>query len=280
MPVTTFDPSEGPSEEQMAAEASALEQGEKIAQLQSEDRDRRFQEVESSNEDAELIGGKFKSQDDLLKAYEELQKKLSNPEATDEAEEPEVESAEERVEEEVTEEEAPEVDDTVKYMQQLGQEFDSSGELSEEAIEKLGSMDSKELIKAYLKYNAQSQAQSLQQSAVTDIQASIGGPEAYSEMIAWAGNNLSESEIADFNAVTATNNPVAIKFAVQALNSRFKEGAGNEAELITRGKRAASVQGYRSHAELARDIADPRYSKDPAFRADVEKKLSVSPDLL
>ncbi len=279
MPVTTFDPSEGPSEEQMAAEANALEQGEKIAQLQSEDRDRRYQEVESSNEDAELIGGKFKNQDDLLKAYEELQKKLSNPESTDEAVEAEEESTEQQVEEEVTEE-TSEVDETVQYMQQLGEEFGSSGELSEEAIDKLGSMDSKELIKAYLQYNAKTQAQTLQQSAVTDIQASVGGEKAYSEMISWASNNLGESEIADFNAVTATNNPVAIKFAVQALNARYKEGAGSEADLITSGKRAPSVQGYRSHAELSRDIADPRYSRDPAFRADVERKLSVSPDLL
>ena len=278
MALTTFDPSEDRSDAEKAAEAAALEQGEKIAQMQAEDRDRKFQQSEDENSDAALIGGKFRSQDDLLKAYEELQKKLSNPETADEAEEPEVEPAEERVEEEVTEE--PQVAETVKYMQELGQKFDTSGELSEEAIEKLGSMDSKELIKAYLQYNAQSQAQTLQQSAVTDIQNSIGGEKAYSEMIGWASNNLSESEIADFNAVTATNNAVAIKFAVQALNARYKEGAGYEADLVTSGKRAASVQGYRSHAELSRAIADPRYATDPAYRADVEAKLAASPDLL
>ena len=47
------------------------------------------------------------------------------------------------------------------------------------------------------------------------------------------------------------------------------------------GKKAApSVQGYRSNAELARDIADPRYHSDPAFRADVESRLARSGDLL
>ena len=40
MATTTFDPSEDRSDEQKAAEAAALEQGEKIAQMQAEDRDR------------------------------------------------------------------------------------------------------------------------------------------------------------------------------------------------------------------------------------------------
>ena len=84
MATTTFDPSEGPSPEQIAAETSALEQGEKIAQMQQEDRDRAFQQTEGENDDASLIGGKFKSQEDLLKAYEQLQQKLGKPEEEEE----------------------------------------------------------------------------------------------------------------------------------------------------------------------------------------------------
>ena len=77
---TTFDPSEDRSDAEKAAEAAALEQGEKIAQMQEEDRARRLQQSEDEQEDAALIGGKFKSQDDLLKAYEELQRKMSSGE--------------------------------------------------------------------------------------------------------------------------------------------------------------------------------------------------------
>ena len=80
MATTTFDPTEDRSDAEKAAEASALEQGEKIAQMQEEDRARKYAEAEASNENPELIGGKFKSQDDLLKAYEELQKKMSSGE--------------------------------------------------------------------------------------------------------------------------------------------------------------------------------------------------------
>lgn len=275
MPTTTFDIREEPSDEQKAAEAQALEQGEKIAQMQQEERERNWERQESENESAELIGGKFKSQADLLKAYEELQKKLGTPaEATDEAQEPEVDSTEERVEEEV------EASETVQYMQQLGQEYEQNGELSSEAIERLSQMDSTELIKAYLQYNNQARTTALAQSQLNDIYNVVGGQEAYAEMVQWAASNLPAEDINEFNEVTATNNPAAIKFAASALKARYERENGSEAPLITSGKRAESVQGYRSHAELARDIADPRYSRDPAFRADVEKRLSVSPDLL
>ena len=64
----TFDPSEGISAEQQAAETAALEQGEKIIQAQEEDRERRMSQGEAEQEEVSLIGGKFKSQEDLLKA--------------------------------------------------------------------------------------------------------------------------------------------------------------------------------------------------------------------
>ena len=161
MPVTTFDPTEDRSDEQKAAEAAALEQGEKIAQMQEEDRARRFAENQASNDQPELIAGKFKTQDDLLKAYEELQKKLGSEAPAEEPSE-EVEPAEERVEEEVEEQpEATEITETVNYMHQLSKEVGDSGELSEEAIDKLSAMDTKDLIKAYMTYNNQVQQASL-----------------------------------------------------------------------------------------------------------------------
>ena len=80
--------------------------------------------------------------------------------------------------------------------------------------------------------------------------------------------------------MTATNNPVAIKFAVQALSSKWKGAEGYEAPLVTGKKAASKGKVFRSQAELSRAIADPRYSTDPAYRADVEEKLSRSGDLL
>ena len=276
MTTTTFDPNEGPSTEQMEAEAAALAQGEALAQAAAEDKARRESVQDDENTDVALIGGKFKSQDDLLKAYEELQRKMSSGESSEEEESEEVEEAPAE-EQEV---EATEVTETVNYMHQLNQEVAEKGELSEEAIEKLASMDSKELIKAYMQYNAQAQSAAMQQSEIDSIQASVGGPEAYAEMIQWAGQNLPQDQIDDFNSVTATNNPQAIRFAVQSLSNAYRNNVGYEAPLVTGKKASSKSKSFRSHAELSRAIADPRYSTDPAYRADVEEKLSRSTDLL
>ena len=245
--------------------------------MQEEDRARKLQQSSVENEEAELIGGKFKSQDDLLKAYEELQRKMSSGEQPSEEGEEVEEDAPEAVEPEA--EEVPYAE-TVNYMHQLNEEFGESGELSEEAIDRLSSMDTKELIKAYMTYNSQASSATLQQSELNAIQDSVGGAEAYGEMVQWAAQNLSPEEINDFNNVTNTNNPAAIRFAVQALHGRYREGVGYEAPLVSGRKASSKSKAFRSHAELSRAIADPRYSTDPAYRQDVEEKLARSTDLL
>lgn len=275
MAVTTFDPTDGgqASPEQIAAETAALEQGEKIIQAQEEDRATRLETIKTEQEEVALIAGKFKSQEDLVRAYEELQKKMGSSEP-EEGEEP----AEDVLGD--PEEEDNSVSATVEYMNELGREYEVSGELSDEAVERLGAMDPKELIQAYLSYNSQAKSAQLQQSQVDSIMQVAGGAQQYADMIQWAGSNLPEEEVNNFNAVTSTNNPVAIKFAVEALTSKYRGAVGYEADLVTGSAPSPGVKGFRSHAELARAIADPRYSSDPAYREDVEERLSRSKDLL
>lgn len=280
MPTIEFDPSEGVTSEQQASEANALAQGEKIAEMNEADRNNRLQQQEDSQEQPALIGGKFKSQDDLLKAYNELQKKLGTPND---------ESTDEQVEEELQtegEQEAEEVDfsEGAAYMIELSKEYSSTGALSDEAMERLSSMDQKDLINSYFEYqahmNQQSGQQQLANDQVRDIQNSVGGAEAYSQLITWASQNLSSEEINDFNSITNDGNVAAARFAVEALSSRYKQAEGYEAPLVT-GKAAGSgVKPFRSQAELARAIADPLYSQDPAYRMDVEARLAKSKDLL
>ena len=108
--------------------------------------------------------------------------------------------------------------------------------------------------------------------------ASAGGVERYNEMVQWAAQNFTADEIGAFNS--ATQNAASARFAIEALNNRYTAANGAEPKLVT-GKRAApAVEAYRSNAELARDISDPRYATDPAFRADVEARLARSQDLL
>lgn len=278
MATTVFDPSEDRSDAEKAAEARALEQGEKIAQMQQEDKDRRYAEADAANENPELIGGKFKSQDELLKAYEELQKKLGSGEKEEES------TDEEAPTESPTEEQVEEVSDAESALSRASEAYAKDGKLDEASIEELSKMDSKELIQAYVQYYSKNQAtQAAQQQQAVDTKSvydSVGGEAAYTEMIGWASSNLSAEEIASYNEVTSSGNSAAVKFAVEALSSRYKAAEGSEAPLVTGRKAAPSKDRFRSHAELSRAIADPRYQSDPAYRMDVEAKLSRSTDLL
>ena len=280
MATTVFDPSdEGVSPEQQAAETAALEQGEKIAQMQQEDKNRAWDDRAASNDtDPSLIGGKFKSQEDLLKAYQELQSKLGKGES-EEGEEPSEEQPEAPEE---TPEEVPE--ETPEVFSNAAKQYSDNGQLDEATIEELSKMDTKDLITQYMAFYNKS-AQEQQQVAVTaqaqaDIVGRVGGQESYSQMVAWAADNLGADEIADYNAVTNSGNVAAIKFAVEALNNRYKAAEGYEAPLVTGKKASAKVEGFRSNAELSRAIADPRYHNDPAYRQDVEQKLARSGNLL
>jgi hypothetical protein len=281
MPTTVFDPSEGPSAEQQAAETAALEQGEKIAKLQDEDRARKYAETEAANEEAGLIAGKFKSQDDLVKAYEELQRKLGQ-DTPEEAEESSEETTETPEEEPESEEEVSEASAAVT---RASEAYLSNGELTEESIEELSKLDSKDLIKAYMTQYAANQEAAKTQAVTADAERaildSVGGQESYQQMVQWAAGNLDPAEVESYNQVTNSGNVAAIKFAVEALSNRYKAAEGYEAPLVT-GKKAPSsdAKSFRSHAELSRAIADPRYRNDPAYRSDVEARLARSTDLL
>lgn len=281
MTTTVFDPSEGPSAEQQAAETAALEQGEKIAKLQEEDKARRFEQTEASNEDAELIAGKFKSQEDLVRAYNELQSKLGQD--TPEGEEEPSEEPTEATERE-SEPEESEVSEAAAAVSRASEAYLEKGELTEDVIEELSKLDSKDLIRAYAEQYAASQAARSQAFVAADAEKaildSVGGKESYQQIVEWAANNLDPAEVASYNEVTNSGNVAAIKFAVEALSTRYKNAEGYEAPLVTGRKAPSTKNTFRSHAELSRAIADPRYNTDPAYRNDVEAKLSRSTDLL
>ena len=272
MATLTFDPSaDGPSSEQKEAEAQALAQGEKLEEARAADEAAKWDKTDKENESAELIGGKFKSQEELLKAYQELEK-LRSKENTEETSEPEETTTEETPE-------APTEDNPI--FTKAAEEYADGGNISEESIEALSKMDSKDLIKSYVDFYSKSQQKAeLQQTQVNEIKNIAGGEEGYKELTTWASQNLEKTELEQFNTIANTGNYTAIKFAVEALNSRFRNQEGYEAPMVTGKAASSNAKPYRSQAELARDIANPLYNSDPAFRSDVEERLSLSTDLL
>jgi len=219
-----------------------------------------------------LLAGKYKSAEDLEKAYIELQKKLG-----ENGEEVQQESADEEPEETTLSEGA-------SLITSANDEFYANdGKLSEETLEKFSSMSSKELVEAYLEVQGtpEFQAQSsdtadLSDAEINQVKNSVGGEQAYSNIIGWAQDNLDAQAQEAFDSIVATGSVQAINIAVAGLKSQYEAANGFEGKMYTGKPPKSSGDVFRSQAELVRAMSDPRYDSDPAYRQDVIEKLDRS----
>jgi hypothetical protein len=260
-------------------EQRLLEVGSNLTDKQEADSLEQYRRSELEANDHTQYAGKFKSAEDLEKAYLELQKKLGNKETDDSSPTDETES-----DDSAPEEEQSPVSKRVDFLKEASDEYYSNdNELKPETIQKLKEMPSEELIEAYLelqKNNPVAKAQPLSDDAAKTIVDSVGGQDAYNDTLSWAADNLKPEEVAAYDNVVNSGNKDAIFFAVQALNQRYKDSTGFEGQQISGRAPKSTVKGFRSNAELANAISDPRYRNDPAYRYDIEQKLAASGDLM
>jgi hypothetical protein len=263
-------------------ELRLMEQGSQLIEKQEAEAADQYRRSELEAQEHSQYAGKFKSAEDLEKAYLELQKKLGQKE-TDESSSTEENESDDGDDTEEQETESP-VSKRVSFLKEASEEYYSNeNQLKPETIEKLKEMPSEELIEAYMEWqkgNPSVQAQPLSAEAAKDIVASVGGQESYNDTLAWAADNLKPEEVAAYDNVVNSGNKDAIFFAVQALNQRYKDSVGFEGQQVSGKAPKTTVKGFRSNAELAAAISDRRYRTDPAYRFDVEQKLASSGDLL
>lgn len=218
---------------------------------------------------------KFNTPEDMAKAYAELeskqgsQEKPKEPEAKPEAEQKKPEG-EQKTEEQKTAEEA--VEKAGLNFQDLSNEYNEKGQLSEESYEKLikGGIP-REYVDAYIEGQKAVSAQATQQ-----VYGLVGGEEAYGQMLAWASTNLTEGEIKAYNKATEGDSET-LKLAVQGLHGRYLQANGSDPKLLSGGTSPGkAAQGYNSRAEMTADINSPKYQKDPHFRRQVEAKIAAT----
>ena len=282
----TFDASDGAdNSEREAAEARALEAGNRIVEAQEEAKQERFTKASQIDDEDARFAGKYKSAEELEKAYLELQRKLGEPPADeDEGEEEAPAEGEEEASEEEEEEEGDAEEWTVgEALAAASREFEEGG-ISEETLDSLAQLDSRTLVETWAEYISSQKEQvaqaQLNQEQTTQIYQAVGGQEAYAEMVGWAAENLAPEEIAAYDAVVNGGDYNATYWAVQGLRSRYAENVGVEGRVYSGARAPKPADGFRSQAELARAISDPRYREDPAYRIDVQEKLSRSGSLL
>ena len=121
-----------------------------------------------------------------------------------------------------------------------------------------------------------SDGETLSKEQADYLMESVGGEKAYKSMLEWAGSNFSKEEIDMYDGIMNDGNPSAIFFAVQALQARYNDGVGSDGQTLTGRGAENTDDSFKSQAELVAAMSDPRYDRDPAYRADLMRRLENS----
>lgn len=161
-------------------------------------------------------------------------------------------------------------------MDALAKEYSEKGELSEESLKKLEAVGiTRETVNAYIAgLKAQAEVYTLR------LAESLGGRQELEATLKWAGANLSKEEIESTNEILRSGNEAAARLVLAGLQSRRLEAVGREPSFVTGAKTvpgaSGGIQPYASSAEMVADMSRPEYHNDPAFRANVMRRLAVS----
>jgi|TARA_R110002073_G_scaffold278917_1_gene442683 hypothetical protein len=208
----------------------------------------------------EWLDEKFDNPEDMAKAYKELQKKMSEPKADKKAAKKSVE-------------EPAGAEVTTGAIESARNEFSESGELSDSTFDAL---EAAGLPRAFVEqYINGQEAMSIQQAS--SIQESIGGAGNYEAMAEWASENMADGDLDAFNAIVEGPSVEQARITVKGMYAQF-QAAGGKGPALVQGSTSgdSGVKPFGSTAQVTEAMRDPRYASDPAYRENVEKRMSVS----
>lgn len=193
---------------------------------------------------------KFKSAEELAKAYAELEHKQSGKPSEIPAPPPNFDFA------------------------PFTQEFSDKGQLSDESFSKLEAMGlPKGVVTQYIEG-----AKALAEQQVMSLTAEIGGKEAYAAMVTWASKNLKPEQITAYNTAVSANDPQQQALAIRGLYAQYRESAGPTL-LSGKASGVSSAAPFESWAQVKQAMSDKRYATDPAYRKTVTERLANSKTL-
>ena len=243
-------------------------------------------DLESLKEDNGLYAGKFKTVEDLVGSYKELEGKLGAIDQT--REEPEG-VAEEETEEQETETNDSEfnaeefygeglaavLDEVGIDAQDISNRFAENDEISEDDYTKLNEAGfSRQIVDTYL--DGLRNAGMAGEVDAQGIKDSVGGDESYGQMVTWAMANLPAEEVQAFNKLTDIGDGPAIKLAVQGIFSQYNNAMGIEPSLYSGRASTGGPTPFRSTAEVVTAMSDPRWEKDVSYTENVKARLAGS----
>jgi hypothetical protein len=214
---------------------------------------------EVTDERPQWLPEKFESPEELAKAYANLEKEYHTKNREEDQSKVKLETSDVQTR----------VGDALSS---ASAEYAERGDLTEAsyaALEKNGI--SRELVKTYVDgYKAS------QEANTNAIMSEVGGKDNYGAMTEWASGSLTDSELAAFNRVVESNDADSAKMAIKGLYARFLSDGGSPVKLMQGQVAGSGITPFNSNAQMVDAMKDPRYGKDPAYRAQVEKRISIS----
>lgn len=205
------------------------------------------EETQAESQEAtrpEWLPEKFQDPAELAKAYQELEKKLGQPQQ-------------------------PQQQVDFNAIQQALASGEDIPQEQREALQHVG------IPEDFVTQWAEGQKAVVSQQT-NDVLNAVGGKDAYDQMLAWAGQNLDKNEIEAYNKIMQTNDVNQIKATVRGLQARYAAANGNEPSLFNGKPAPASSRGYQSQGEMLEAMKDPRYKSDSAFREEVAQRVANS----
>jgi hypothetical protein len=214
----------------------------------------------------EMIDGKFKSQEDLLEAYKELEKKLG-------AKEPEPKQ------EEATKEQKEQADELSKAtgidsntIQEFGKEYNENGSLSEESYKKLESFGfSKNDVDRYIQGQ-----QAFAGTFTNSVYEVAGGQEEYSSLVQWAAENVDSAVINDYNKALADLDQANATRHLEYMKLKYQQGAPKEARRLEGDSGGTGMQPFTDKNEWQKAATNRLYGKDAKYTQMVDKRYLAS----
>jgi hypothetical protein len=215
---------------------------------------------EDVSERPEWLPEKFNSPEDMAQAYGELETRMGG-ETSDMSEENQEETGEEAT------------GLSTEYLEPFSAEFVEYGELSDDSYARLEQEAGipQDIARAYVEGQ-----RALVEQSQNVVFSEVGGQDNYNEMVDWAGENFTESEITSFDSAVDSGDADAVMMAVRGLSARYAQANGSTPNLVRGNAGTDSTSGFQSWQQVSAAMRDPRYTKDPAYRTDVANRLSVS----
>tara|TARA_Y100001951_G_scaffold102362_2_gene108900 strand:- start:3701 stop:4588 length:888 start_codon:yes stop_codon:yes gene_type:complete len=241
----------------------------------------------------EKILGKFNNVDELLKSYQELEKKVGQPELQQKEADPEPTSKEGYTPEDAINVYGKEAVETLAAkgvnLSEVMYKADSGEDVSEHYDTFAEAFNvSRQVVENYVngaravQSNAQPSGDGLTEQDETELKNMVGGEESFGELGEWAKKNLAPEIVQEFDSTVDSGNKEAVKWAIRALNAEKNIPADVVEPKLYGGGDAPAETRFESKQQVLdamnkkNDRGQRLYDVDSAYRQKVESLIGAS----